>query len=64
MVVFLWYNRDTYLENVIPLLINALPVAGLFCGIITAIEIIRNVLTRVSFVIILWYRHARSGWAF
>ena len=32
------YNRDTYLENVMPLLINALPVAGLFCGIITEIE--------------------------
>ena len=35
---FLWYNRCAYLENVIHLLINALPVAGLFCGIITAIE--------------------------
>ena len=36
------YNEDAYLENVIPLLINALPVAGIFCGIITAIEIIRK----------------------
>lgn len=35
---FLWNNEDTYLENVILLLINALPVAGLFCDIITAIE--------------------------
>ena len=30
MVVFLWYNKDAYLRNVIPSLAKALPVAGLF----------------------------------
>ena len=30
MVVFLWYNKDAYLGNVIPYLAKALPVAEPF----------------------------------